>query len=652
MMGKILRLNTDGTAAPTNPFTNKPGALPEIWSYGHRNSQGLGFNPKTGDLWVIEHGPQGGDEVNLVRPGHNYGWPVIAYGEEYDGRLINGGRTAQEGMEQPLYYWNPAIGPTGMTFYSGTLIPEWDGNLFVAGHNGEHIARLVLDGNRVTGEERLLLDQRQRMRDVRQGPDGALWALTDDNNGRLIRIAPRSVASNPPAQGRTEITINDTGRVGPENVTSSQDGAVFFGSAVKGVIYRALPGAAQAEAWIQADGAGLTNVLGVLADDKANTLWVCANAPFGPGAPAGRTPALRAFDLKTGAVKGAYPFPDGGLANDIAVAADGTAYVSDTMGGRVFRLKPGAASLDVWVSDPQLRGVDGLSFLADGALYVNNYFSGRLSRIPVKPDGSAGPIAPLETSVPLERPDGLRTVGPKTLIQAEGSGQVTEITIEGNRAEVRVVKDKLNTPAGVTVVDGTAFIVVNQTKAVAAPYRLGMSLPAARAPSVAVANPTYISISMETMVDRPAADVWKRVGKYCDIAEWMRIPCAITAGKDGEIGAVRTVARSINEVLVGKTELSYTYVIPVREGRPYDLFHGTLEARPVTATTSKLIYTLVLDNSMLPDNEARQADTERRRAMFTQSLQNMKTLAEGGALPPAPARGAGPGSGRPPGREQ
>ena len=146
---------------------------------------------------------------------------------------------------------------------------------------------------------------------------------------------------------------------------------------------------------------------------------------------------------------------------------------------------------------------------------------------------------------------------------------------------------------------------------------------------------------MEVDVDRPAAEVWRRVGKYCDIAEWLRIPtCTITSGKDGEIGAVRTVG---NEVLVGKTDLSYTYTQPVREGRPYNLYHGTLEARPVTPTTSKLIYTLVLDNSMLADDAARQADIERRRTQFTQALKNMKILAEGGTLPPAPPRGGGPG---------
>ena len=155
--------------------------------------------------------------------------------------------------------------------------------------------------------------------------------------------------------------------------------------------------------------------------------------------------------------------------------------------------------------------------------------------------------------------------------------------------------------------------------------------PPAAAPPPAVANPSYVSIPMEVTVNKSAADVWKRVGKYCDIGEWLQIPagCKITVGNDGEIGAVRTVG---SEILVGKTEFSYTYTQPVREGRPYNLYHGTLEARPLTATTSKLIYTLVYDNSQLSDDAAKQTDIERRRTAFTRALNNMKTLAEGGTL--------------------
>ena len=162
------------------------------------------------------------------------------------------------------------------------------------------------------------------------------------------------------------------------------------------------------------------------------------------------------------------------------------------------------------------------------------------------------------------------------------------------------------------------------------------------ADATVVANPTYVSIPLEITVNKPAAEVWKRIGKYCDIGEWFQIPggCTITQGKDGEFGAVRSVA---NEILVGKTELSYTYTQPVRAGRPYILYHGTLEARPVTATTSKLVYTLVYDNSTMGDDAAKEKDRQTRTATFTRALQNMKTIAEGGTLPPPQPRGGGPG---------
>jgi hypothetical protein len=169
---------------------------------------------------------------------------------------------------------------------------------------------------------------------------------------------------------------------------------------------------------------------------------------------------------------------------------------------------------------------------------------------------------------------------------------------------------------------------------------------ASGAANIVVANPTYTSIVMEVTVNRPAAEVWKRVGKYCDIGEWLQTSCTIVSGKDGEIGTVRSIG---GEILVGKTELSYTYTQPVRNGRPYNLYHGTLEARPVTATTSKLIYTLMYDNSMLADDDARAKDKAQRTTRFTQALENMKILAEGGTLPPAPARG-GAQTGASPGR--
>lgn len=191
-LGKILRINKDGTPAAGNPqFTDSAAALPEIWALGLRNPQGMAFNPVTGDLWEDEHGTQGGDEVNIVKPGKNYGWPVIAYGIEYDGRHIGAGITQKPGMEQPVYYWDPTIAPSGCAFYTGVSIPEWKNNMFIAALAGQHLVRLVIKNNKVVGEERLLLAQHQRIRDVEMGPDGNLWVITDADNGRLIRISKK-----------------------------------------------------------------------------------------------------------------------------------------------------------------------------------------------------------------------------------------------------------------------------------------------------------------------------------------------------------------------------------------------------------------------------------------------------------------------------
>lgn len=288
----------------------------------------------------------------------------------------------------------------------------------------------------------------------------------------LVLITVSSLSPFARAQGRPEVTINDTGTQA-ENLTSSQDGSVYFGSTAKGTIYRAAPGAAQAEAWIQASTTGLTNVLGVLADDKTNTLWVCQNSTGGRGgAPVAGQTALRSFDLKSGTAKATYPLPsNGGVCNDMAIASDGTVYATESFANRIHRLRPGATALDVWITDQRFAGIDGIAILADGAVYVNTFFGGELFRIPVNGDGGAGPIVKIETSMPLSRPDGLRSVGPRTLIQAEGQGRFTELTIDGNRANVRVVKDGLSGATGVTLVGDTALVLVERAKAVVVPYR-------------------------------------------------------------------------------------------------------------------------------------------------------------------------------------
>lgn len=185
-LGKVLRITKDGAPASGNPFLDNDDALSEIYSYGHRNIQALAFHPVTGDLWEGEFGPLGGDEVNLIRPGKNYGWPTITYGLEYSGEKIGDSIQVKEGLEQPVYYYDPSISFSGMTFYDSNEIPEWKNNLFLAALSGQHIARLVIENNKVVGEERFLEEEKQRFRDIAQGADGALYAVTD--SGRLYRI--------------------------------------------------------------------------------------------------------------------------------------------------------------------------------------------------------------------------------------------------------------------------------------------------------------------------------------------------------------------------------------------------------------------------------------------------------------------------------
>ena len=187
-LGKIFKITKDGKPAPGNPFINQKGAMPEIFAYGIRNAQSLDIHPVTGELWEAEFGPRGGDEVNIIRAGKNYGWPTITYGIEYGGGKVGDGIQQKEGMEQPVYYWDPVLSPAGMTFYKGNTIPEWKNNLFIGGLNSMHIARLVIENNKVVGEERLLDDKKERFRDVAYF-NGMLYAVTD--GGNLYRISKK-----------------------------------------------------------------------------------------------------------------------------------------------------------------------------------------------------------------------------------------------------------------------------------------------------------------------------------------------------------------------------------------------------------------------------------------------------------------------------
>lgn len=185
-LGKVIRITKEGKPAPGNPFAGQAGARAELYSYGHRNVQSLAVDPVTGDLWEAEFGPRGGDELNHIKPGKNYGWPTITYGLEYSGKKVGDAIQQQDGLEQPAYYWDPVVSPSGMTFYTSDRMPEWKNNLFISSLSGMHVLRLVIKSDKVVGEERLLTDQNQRFRDITQGQDGALYAITDQ--GRLYRI--------------------------------------------------------------------------------------------------------------------------------------------------------------------------------------------------------------------------------------------------------------------------------------------------------------------------------------------------------------------------------------------------------------------------------------------------------------------------------
>jgi len=189
-LGKIVRITPEGAAPNDNPFVGRAGARPEIWSYGHRNPQGLALNPADGKLWEQEHGPRGGDEINIVVAGHNYGWPLVSHGVNYDGTPVGTGKSQMAGMDDSVWHWTPSIAPSGMTFYTGDLFKGWKGSLINGALKFQLLSRLTLDGDKVVKEERLLQGLRERIRDVRQGPDGALYLLTDNSAGRILRLAP------------------------------------------------------------------------------------------------------------------------------------------------------------------------------------------------------------------------------------------------------------------------------------------------------------------------------------------------------------------------------------------------------------------------------------------------------------------------------
>jgi sugar lactone lactonase YvrE len=253
-----------------------------------------------------------------------------------------------------------------------------------------------------------------------------------------------------------QIVIDDT-RVFPESLTSTANGTIIIGSMDHGTVYRVLPGAAKATPWIAAGSNGLTHVVGVFAHDAANTLWVC-NSEQDPSV---NKAELRAFDLKTGAPKGDYPFPGGGFCNDVAIAANGTLYVTDTRGGRILSLKRGATALTVWAADGKWKGIDGIALARNGAVVFNNVRENQLVRVDVKPDGTAGDATMLQLSQPISGPDGMRALPDGRFILAENkAGKIDIVTVQRNTAKIDTIKDGFKfTPTAVTLVGPTAWVL-------------------------------------------------------------------------------------------------------------------------------------------------------------------------------------------------
>ena len=267
----------------------------------------------------------------------------------------------------------------------------------------------------------------------------------------FISLAAAAVTAASPA----EVTIHDD-KPFPESMTSTSDGSLIIGSLGKGEIFKAAKGAATAELWIKPGTNGLERVLGVLADQRSGTLWVCSSQL----PPQGTLAALKTFDLKTGAPKGSFAFPgDKSFCNDIAIGPDGAAYATDTFAARILRLKKGATALDVWIKDSKLDGADGIAFGDNNTIYVNSFTTGGLYRVPVGKDGAAGPVAHIQTSQALDKPDGLRPLGKNEFLMIEGAGRLDHVTVNGDTAKIEVLKDGYKGPVAVTRVGDTAWVL-------------------------------------------------------------------------------------------------------------------------------------------------------------------------------------------------
>lgn len=445
-LGKIVRINTDGSIPKDNPFVGKAGVRPEIWSFGHRNVQSATMNPATGELWEVEHGTRGGDEINISRKGKDYGWPTIAYGIEYQGGPINGGMQQQAGMEQPLYYWDPVIAPSGMMFYTGSLFPAWRNSLFIGGLGSLNLVRLTLNGEKVAGEERLLQDlqpARERIRDVRQGPDGAIYLLTDSAKGRLLKLVPGAAATQQPAAtqppttppaaaapaaqqpyfvgNRLGLPINPApdGAFNAMSPNVKVFGAIYSAEScsydpVRGVIVVPNRGVGQNlqtnNAWIsflnhdgsvhtarwvgiQNPGTQRTNSNPPLVlnepfgSDIVNGTLYLADRDGGTGPSEPSVNVIRRFNMQTGAPAGETRIEKSTGFNDIAVTANGTIYGTVTGSGdgaQLWKVMPdGTAS--IFVQGAPLVQPNGVALDPQGNIVVVNI--GNPDVITFSPDG-------------------------------------------------------------------------------------------------------------------------------------------------------------------------------------------------------------------------------------------------------------------------
>ena len=491
-LGKIVRINTDGSIPKDNPFVGKEGVRPEIWSFGHRNVQSAAIHPTTGELWEVEHGTRGGDEINIARKGKDYGWPTIAYGIEYQGGPITGGIQQQAGMEQPLYYWDPVIAPSGMMFYTGNLFPEWRNSLFVGGLGSLNLVRLTIKDERVVGEERLLQDlqpSRARIRDVRQGPDGAVYVLTDSPKGRLLKLIPGSAPAQQPATTQPAASAAPQpyfvgNRLGLP-INPAPDGkfdAISSNVKVYGAIY-----SAESCSYDPVRGVIVVPNRGVGQNVQANNAWISFLNHDGSVHTARwvgiQNPGTQRTNSNPPLVLN-EPF-----GSDIV---NGTLYLADRDGGtgpgdpainviRRFNMQTGAPAGETRIE--KSTGFNDIAVTANGTIYGTVTGSGDGAQLwKVMPDGTASILV---QGVPLVQPNGV-ALDPQGNIVVVNIGNPDVITFSADGKVVRTEKAAQSGNDGLVIMpDGTKYVSsvilggVSRIRPGQAPELIAQNIPSA-----------------------------------------------------------------------------------------------------------------------------------------------------------------------------